>query len=62
MKVEGKIKSIANIWGMNQNNCRLQDEESYKQIPIFTKHISCARDFYVIDTRKNETLLCCQKS
>lgn len=42
---------------MNQNNCKLQDEESYKQITVFTKHILCAKNFYVVDTRTNETLL-----
>lgn len=62
MEVESKNKSIIDIWGMNKNNCKLQDEESYKQITIFTKYILCARNFYVIETRKNETLILVRKA
>lgn len=36
MEVESKNKSIIDNWGMNKNNCKLQDEESYEQIAIFT--------------------------
>lgn len=58
MEIESKKKKINdNIWGMNKNNCKLQDEESYKQITIFTEHILCARNFYVTETRENETLI-----